>query len=102
MKMVKHIILWKLKDNPTEGTKDEAIAKIKTELEALVGVVVGLVSLKVIRADLASSNADIMLDSTFESEQALKGYQVHPMHVAAATFVRANTEVRLCADYTVE
>ena len=100
--MVKHVILWKLKDIPTEGTKDEAIAKIKTDLEALVGNIPGLVSLKVIRADLASSNADIMLDSTLESEEALKGYQVHPMHVAAAAFVRANTEVRLCADYTVE
>ena len=100
--MVKHVILWKLKDELTVPNKDEAIAKIKRELEALVGNVPGLLDLKIIRTDLASSNADIMLDSTLESEEALKGYQVHPMHVAAATFVRANTEVRLCADYTVE
>lgn len=100
--MVKHVILWKLKDELTVNSKDEAIAKIKEELEALVGNIPGLISLQIIRADLASSNADIMLDSTFESEQALKGYQVHPMHVAAASFVRANTELRLCADYTVE
>ena len=100
--MVKHVILWKLKDELTVSTKDEAIAKIKRELEALVGNVPGLLDLKIIRADLESSNCDIMLDSTLESEEALKGYQVHPMHVAAAAFVRANTEVRLCADYTVE
>ncbi len=100
--MVKHVILWKLKDELTEGTKNEAIAKIKHDLEALVGNVPGLVSLQIIPASLPSSNADIMLDSTLESEEALKGYQVHPMHVAAAAFVRANTEVRLCADFTVE
>ncbi len=100
--MVKHVILWKLKDDMTEGTKAEAIEKIKHDLEALVGNVPGLISLKIIKADLASSNADIMLDSTLESEDALKGYQVHPMHVAAASFVRANTEFRLCADFTVE
>ncbi len=100
--MVKHVILWKLKDDMTEGTKAEAIEKIKHDLEALVGNVPGLISLKIIKADLASSNADIMLDSTLESEDALKGYQVHPMHVAAASFVRANTELRLCADFTVE
>ena len=100
--MVKHVILWKLKENLTVDTKDEAIAKIKHDLEALVGNIPGLISLEIIRADLASSNADIMLDSTLESEQALKGYQVHPMHVEAASFVRANTEVRLCADFTVE
>ncbi len=99
--MVKHVILWKLKDEITEGTKEQAIEKIRHDLEALVGNVPGLISLKIITADLASSNADIMLDSTLESEEALKGYQVHPMHVAAAAFVRANTELRLCADYTV-
>ena len=97
--MVKHVILWKLKDEITEGTKEQAIAKIKADLEALVGNIPGLISLKVIVADLPSSNADIMLDSTLESEEALRGYQVHPMHVAAAAFVRANTEVRLCADF---
>ena len=97
--MVKHVILWKLKDEITEGTKEEAIAKIKRDLEDLNGKIEGLVSLKVIVPDLASSNADIMLDSTLESEEALKGYQVHPAHVAAAAFVRANTELRLCADY---
>ena len=97
--MVKHVILWKLKDEITEGTKEEAIAKIKRDLEALNGQIDGLVSLKVIVPDLASSNADIMLDSTLENEEALKGYQVHPAHVAAAAFVRANTELRLCADY---
>ena len=97
--MVKHVILWKLKDEITEGTKEEAIAKIKRDLEALNGQIEGLVSLKVIVPDLASSNADIMLDSTLENEEALKGYQVHPAHVAAAAFVRANTELRLCADY---
>ena len=97
--MVKHVILWKLKDEITEGTKEEAIAKIKRDLEALNGQIDGLVSLKVIVPDLTSSNADIMLDSTLESEEALKGYQVHPAHVAAAAFVRANTELRLCADY---
>lgn len=100
--MVKHVILWKLKDELTVSSKDEAIKKIKHDLEALVGNIPGLISLKIIRADLASSNADIMLDSTLESEEALRGYQVHPMHVAAAAFVRANTELRLCADYTVE
>ena len=97
--MVKHVILWKLKDELTVSTKEEAIAKIKSELEALVGNIPGLISLSIIAPDLASSNADIMLDSTLESEEALKGYQVHPMHVAAASFVRANTEVRLCADF---
>ena len=52
---------------------------------------------------LSSSNADLMLDSTFESEEALKGYSSHPAHVAVANEkVRPFTSVRTCMDYVVE
>ena len=99
--MVKHIILWKLKEEFAGERKAEILSGIKTNLEALAGVVPGLVSIKV-NCDnvLATSNADVMLDSTMESAEALKAYAVHPAHVAAAdNFVRPYTELRLCLDY---
>lgn len=98
--MVKHIILWKLK----EDIADKATVKagIKSGLEGLKGVVPGLVEIVVRTEGLASSNADVMLDSTFESEAALKGYAVHPAHVAVANGkVRPFTQTRLCLDYEV-
>jgi hypothetical protein len=50
----------------------------------------------------ASSNADVMLDSTLESEEALKGYAVHPEHVAVANGkVRPYTVQRSCLDFEV-
>lgn len=99
--MVKHIILWKLKDELTEAEKETVKAGIKAGLEALVGQVPGLVECKVnISGRLASSNADVMLDSTLESPEALKGYAVHPAHVAVAdTKVRPYTALRTCLDY---
>ena len=49
---------------------------------------------------LASSNADLMLDSSFEDEESLKGYAVHPAHVAVADgAVRPYTKTRVCLDY---
>lgn len=101
--MVKHIILWKLKPEYAGDKKAEVLAGIKKNLEALAGVVPGLVEIKVNCENvLASSNADLMLDSTLESAEALKGYAVHPAHVAAAdTFIRPFTEVRLCLDYEI-
>ena len=98
--MVKHIILWKLKDeNNTAQVKNG----IKTALEGLLGVVPGLLDIKVQTECLASSNADVMLYSVFESEQALKGYAVHPAHVAAAdNFVRPFTATRSCLDFEVK
>lgn len=75
-------------------------AGIKAGLEGLKGVVPGLVDISVKTEGLASSNADVMLDSTFESEAALKGYSVHPAHVEVAnTKVRPFTQTRLCLDF---
>lgn len=96
--MVKHVILWKLKDEIAD--KDAVKTGIKAGLEGLKGVVPGLVEIKVNTQGLASSNADVMLDSTFESEAALKGYAVHPAHVEVAnTKVRPFTQTRMCLDY---
>ena len=98
--MVKHVILWKLKDEVSGDAKEKVLREMKENLEALVGKVPGLSELTIVTKPLASSNADVMLDSTLESETALKGYQSHPDHVAVAnTYVRPFTEVRLCMDY---
>ena len=70
--MVKHIILWNLKDEAnTVGVKND----IKTNLEALKGKIPGLLEIKVCIEPLASSNCDVMLYSEFESEDALKAYE---------------------------
>ncbi len=98
--MVKHVILWKLKDELADKTAVKAA--IKSGLEGLRGVVPGLVDIVVRTEGLASSNADVMLDSTFESESALKGYAVHPAHVEVAnTKVRPFTATRMCLDFEI-
>lgn len=99
--MVKHIILWTLNPELSEERKAEVKKDIKAGLEGLVGKVPGLVSVKVnVDGRLASSNCDIMLDSTLESEAALKAYAVHPEHVAVAdTKVRPYTVQRVCLDF---
>ena len=101
--MVKHIILWKLRSEMSASEKQEAAKAIKEGLESLQGQVPGLVDLHVqIDGRLERINADIMLDSTLVSEEALKGYAVHPAHVAVANgVVRPNTELRTCLDYEI-
>lgn len=95
--MVKHIILWKLKD---EFNTSEVKQGIKNGLEGLLGVVPGLLEIEVKTETLASSNVDVMLYSAFENEEALKGYSVHPEHVKVAdTLVRPYTETRSCIDF---
>lgn len=99
--MVKHIILWTLKDMSTEETLSVKQG-IKEGLEGLMGKIPGLLEIKVQTAGLASSNADVMLDSTFETEEALKNYALHPEHVAVADGkVRPFTATRSCMDFEV-
>lgn len=98
--MVKHIILWQLKDEYSAEEKAKIKEEIKSGLEALVGKIPGLLDVKVQIEGLASSNADLMLDSSFEDEVSLKGYAIHPEHVAVAdSKVRPYTKTRVCLDF---
>ncbi|WP_031589337.1 Dabb family protein [Kandleria vitulina] len=95
--MVKHIILWQL----AEEYKTEEIKKgIKEGLESLQGKIPGMIDIHVQIDCLESSNADALLITTFEDEESLKGYAVHPEHAAIAnTKVRPYTCSRVCMDY---
>ncbi len=100
--MVKHVILWKLKEEYSEEEKQAIRLGAKEGLEALMGKIPGLVDIRVNINGLPSSNADMMLDSTFENEDALKVYAKHPEHVSVAdTKVRPYTAQRFCLDYEV-
>ena len=101
--MVKHIILWTLNPELSDEQKEEVKKGIKAGLESLKGVVPGLIDVKVnVDGRLASSTCDVMLDSTLESEEALKAYAVHPAHVEIAnTKVRPYTVQRTCLDFEV-
>ncbi len=100
--MVKHVILWQLKDEFSAEEKEAIKAGIKSGLEGLKGKIPGLLDICVQTKGLASSNADVMLDSAFENEEALKAYAVHPEHVKVADEnVRPFTKTRSCLDYII-
>lgn len=101
--MVKHIILWKLRENISSEEMIMVKENIKENLESLADKIPGLMEITVQTDPLSSSNADVMLDCTLEHREALAGYQTHPEHVRVAdTYVRPYTEVRMCMDYETE
>lgn len=98
--MVKHMIIWKIKDECED--KDAVKANVKRELETLTGKIDGLVEMQIITEKLPSSSGDLMMNSLFESEDALKAYQKHPLHQHVAnTYVRPNMCQRLSLDYEI-
>jgi len=82
--MVKHIILWKLRDDLSEDERSFIKSNIKKNLEALKDIIDGIIEIKVQIQGLDTSNCDVLLDSTFEDESALKAYAIHPKHVLIA------------------
>lgn len=100
--MVKHIILWTLKEEYTDAQKAEIRAGIKEGLEGLKGQIPGMIDISVRTEYLPSSTVDVMLDTTFENAETLAAYATHPKHVAVAdSKVRPYTANRACMDFEV-
>lgn len=98
--MVKHIVIWQVDDRFTEEEKNSNLAKAKESLEALKNVVPGIISLKVITDLLPSgSDGDMVLESVFVNEEALKAYQNHPEHIKVGSFIKSIVKSRKCVDY---
>jgi hypothetical protein len=98
--MIKHIVLWRLKDNANGNTKEQNAAIIKQRLEALQPIIPGILTMEVgFDFSATDMSADVVLYSEFESRQALENYRVHPAHVEVAAFVKEVRTERRVADY---
>ena len=97
--MVRHIVMWNFVDEISESAKPETAMRIKNELEALLGVVDGLLEISVVTPIKGSSSFELVLNSLFCDEKALSDYQVHPEHVKAASFIKSVTQGRKCIDF---
>ena len=92
--MICHIVFWKLKDE----NKAENIAIIKERLEALVGVIPGLLDATV-GANYNGGEYDAALVSHFDTKESLALYADHPAHVAVKEFVHSVAVARQRVDF---
>ena len=100
--MVKHLVFWKLQEHAEGNDKTVNARLIKEKLEALNGQIEGLVTLEVgIDFTGNATNYDVALYSEFIDQNALNGYQEHPKHKIAQSFVRAVNCGRACVDYEI-
>ena len=101
--MIKHIVMWKLKDFAEGCSREENAKKIKAMLDALKGKIDQIsyleVGINTIKSDMAY---DAVLVSEFENVQRLEEYKKHPEHVKVSDFVAKVRESRAVVDYFVE
>jgi Stress responsive A/B Barrel Domain len=100
--MIKHIVLWKLKDQAHGNDKATNALRIKQLLEGLRGRIPGLLTLEVGFDFIhAETSADVALYSEMEDRAALEAYQVHPLHQAVVAFIKEACAERRAVDYEV-
>ncbi len=96
--MIKHIVMWKFKDEVTPADKLE----MKRQLEALMGIVPSLMKIEVGLNFLPSDPAkDMVLTTEFKTEEDLATYANHPEHQKVVSFVKPFVAERAVVDYEV-
>jgi quinol monooxygenase YgiN len=100
--MIKHIVMWKLKEHAEGESKAANMSKMKTLLETCRNLVPGLLKLEVGLANpTLEATYDVVLYSEFTDKAALDAYQEHPTHQAIKPFIGAVKLERQCMDYEV-
>jgi hypothetical protein len=100
--MIKHIVLWKLKEHAEGADRASNAAKMKTMLDACANLVPGILKLEAVVAQPGlEATYDVVLYSEFADKAALDAYQNHPSHVALKPFFGAVREARQCMDYEI-
>ncbi|WP_116140519.1 Dabb family protein [Trinickia diaoshuihuensis] len=100
--MIRHIVMWKLKESALGASRAENAAKLKERLEGCGDIVPGILRLEVgVATPGLDSTYDVVLISDFADKAALDAYQVHPKHEAIKEFVVAVREARECVDFEV-
>ena len=97
--MVKHIVLFKLKESLTAEAKSEVANCFKNAIEALPASIPFIRKVFVGVNITAAEAWDICLESEFDSLDDVKAYAVHPAHVAAAGILKDAKADRACCDY---
>jgi hypothetical protein len=98
--MVKHIVLFKLKEIDTKQ-KLEVMNAFKNAIEALPAQIDFIRSVEVGLNINPAESWDIALYSVFDSLDDVKRYATHPAHVAAARLLADVKESRSCVDYEI-
>jgi heme-degrading monooxygenase HmoA len=100
--MIKHIVMWKLKDQAEGADRATNAAEMKRKLESCANLVPGTLKFEVALAQPGlEATYDVVLYSEFASKEALDAYADHPDHQAIKPFIGAVREARQCMDYEI-
>ena len=99
---LRHIVMWRLKEEAEGHSRHENMLKARDILLQFANLTPGTELFEVgIKTDGLDCTSDLILNSVFKDEEALKAYQNHPEHLAIKPFMKAVVEQRSCMDFWV-
>ena len=98
--MVKHVVMWRIKDLDAGYDTKSASWKMKEKLESMIGKIPTLTSLQVgVNENTSNEAYHICLITEHPDWDGLKAYQEHPVHLEVGAFVKEISKVRVVVDY---
>jgi quinol monooxygenase YgiN len=98
--MIKHVVMWKLRDGAEGASRAENARRMKELLDACAGQTEGMRSFEVgVDAGIDGAPWDIVLVAEFEDRAALDAYSVNPVHEKAKAFIARVRDERAAVDY---
>ncbi len=99
--MLKHIVMWRLKEEALGQSREANAHAMQSQLLALRGLVPGLLELEVgLELDNPHpQQAHVLLYSVFDNRDSLAAYAQHPEHLKVVDFIKTVVDERRCIDY---
>lgn len=102
--MIRHIVMWKLKEKAEGATKEKNAEKLKLILE---GLRTNIEEIKAVEVGIQinaedKEGLDVVLICDFETELDFKMYTRNPHHKKAIKFINSIVEKRVFVDYNVD
>jgi len=100
--MIRHIVMWKLKENAEGVSKAVNVEKMRTLLEGMEDTIPHILSLEVgMNVSSPDATHDIVLSTEFRNLAYLGAYREHPEHKKVDAFVRKVMVERAVVDYII-
>ncbi len=99
--MIRHIVMWKLKDFGQTEIKALNAAKLKDELYHLKNEIVQIKALKVGINLNPENEYDVVLECEFDNLDDLATYQKHPAHLRVVDFLKTIRDLKAAVDYEI-
>lgn len=100
--MIKHIVMWQLKERALENTKEKNAMMLKIELESLIHKIKEIKHIEVGLNFSTRENAfDACLYTEFKTKKDLNIYAIHPDHLKVKEFISKISSNSNIIDYEV-